>query len=245
MISENFKPLTNDLCFKYVFSKKIILEDFINSFLDFIESKDKFEFSNIVPEKFIMPNNKEDSLYFGDIVANTILDKSIISLEMYKNTFTKENYNKSYAYMCRLYDKNIKNNNYKEAKKVFSINLIKGNFRKINSKLVNIYKFKNEVNKQIDNGNTELILIRLDNIENIQYTKNEKKFIKWLRIINAKNYEELKKYSEGDEIMNEVNKFVSEWCRESNKNGFERYVAEKEAEAASKAETKGKKASIL
>lgn len=90
-----------------------------------------------------------------------------------------------------------------------------------------------------------MYLIRFDNIKNIPYNILEKRFIRWLRIINAKDYEELKKYSEGDETMNEVNKFVSEWCRESNKNGFERYVAEKEAEAASKAETKGKKAGIL
>ena len=239
MNSGDFKPLTNDLCFKYVFSKRIILEDFINSFLEFINSKERFKFTSIIPEKFIMPNNKKYSLYFGDIVANTLIDEITISLEMYKNNFTKENYNKSYAYMCRLFDKSIINNNYNNAKKIYSINLIKGNFRKINNELVNIYNFKNEKGQKIDKGNTEMFLIRFDKVKNIPYNKHEKRFITWLRIINSESYEEIRKYSEGDEIMSESDKFIAQWCRESNKNGFERYVKEREVEAAEKAEKQG------
>ena len=124
-------------------------------------------------------------------------------------------------------------------KKIYSINLIKGNFRKINNELVNIYNFKNEKGQKIDKGNTEMFLIRFDKVKNIPYNKHEKRFITWLRIINSESYEEIRKYSEGDEIMSESDKFIAQWCRESNKNGFERYVKEREVEAAEKAEKQG------
>ena len=242
--SGDFKPVTGDLCFKYIFSKKHILEDFINSFLEYINIKEKFKFMDITPERIIMPNNKSYKIYYGDIIA-ILNNQNIISLEMYKDLFTKAKYNKSFAYMNRLFGQNIAKNGYKKAAKVISINLIKGNFRRINKNLINIYNFKNEDGERIDNGNTEMYLIRLDKLENIQYTGNKKRFITWLRIINSDNIKEIKKYSEGDEIMSDVEKFVSEWCRESGKGGFERYVKEREEEAAEKAEKKGKKAGIL
>lgn len=99
-------------------------------------------------------------------------------------------------------------------KKIYSINLIKNNFRKINLKLVIIYNFRNEDNKQIDKGNIEMYLIRFDKVKEIEYSLNEKRFIIWLRIINAESLEEIQKYSKGDEIMSEADKFIAEWCLE-------------------------------
>lgn len=173
LISEGFKTLTDDLCFKYVFSNSYILKDFINSFLDYIGSKEIFDYTKIVPESIILPNKKTFSLYVGDIIANS-KDKSIISLEMYKNTFTKDNYIKSEAYMNRLRDNSIINNNYKEVRKVYSINLIKGNFRNINDLLVNSYYFCNKIShKTIDNDGNELYLIRFDKVSSLSYNENE------------------------------------------------------------------------
>ncbi len=219
--------LTNDLCFKYVFSKKHILEDFINSFFEYINSLDEFQFTEITPENYIMPDNKELSLYFGDIVSTSKQD-TLISLEMYKDPFDIEGYIKSKAYMCRLFDQNIKKNDYKKAKRVFSINLIKGNFKRANNDLVNEYTFSNKINhKDIDNGFTIMYLIRFDKVKNIPYNEDEQRFITWLRLINAKDLAEIKQYiRKDDEIMSEIEKFVADWNRKSAKNGLEKYIEE-------------------
>lgn len=242
LISEGFKTLTDDLCFKYVFSKSYILEDFINSFLEYIGSKEIFDYTKIVPESIILPNKKTFSLYVGDIIANS-KDKSIISLEMYKNTFTKDNYIKSEAYMNRLRDNSIINNNYKEVKKVYSINLIKGNFRNMNDLVVNKYHFSNALTGlTIDNDGNELYLIRFDKVSKILYNQLEERFITWLRIINAKSLEEMASYiKKGDKIMDDIHKFVEEWNAKSNEGAFERYLEKEKQEAANKAAIKAEK----
>ncbi len=115
---DTYKTLTDDLCFKYVFSNKEILKDFINSFLEYINISFKFSFTSIIPEYYIMPNNKKLKAYFGDIVS--LLDnENIISIELYKNNFDKEMYNKSFVYAHRLFDNNIKKTGYKKANKVY------------------------------------------------------------------------------------------------------------------------------
>ncbi len=243
--TNNLAMLTNDLCFKYVFSKKHILEDFINSFFEYINSLDEFQFTEITPESYIMPDNKELSLYFGDIVSTSKQD-TLMSLEMYKDPFSIESYIKSKAYMCRLFDQNIKKNDYKNAKKVFSINLIKGNFKRANNDLVNEYTFSNKINhKDIDNGFTIMYLIRFDKVKNIPYNEDEQRFITWLRLINAEDLAEIKQYiRKDDEIMSEIEKFVADWNRKSAKNGLEKYIAEVEQKAAQKAAKQAKKNGI-
>ena len=109
--------------------------------------------------------------FYGDIVG--ILDnEDMISIEIYKNTFSKREYNKSLCYMTRLYGNQIKVNNkrYEDIKKVIGISFIKGNFRKQNEKIINTYDFRQRItDKVIDNGNLELYLIRLDKVKEIVY----------------------------------------------------------------------------
>ena len=189
-----------------------------------------------------MPNNKETTLYYGDIVAN-LSNGDIISLEMYKNTFTINDYIKSFAYKCRIYAnqlKKVKKNkiDYKDMRQVISVNLIKGNFNKINNKIVNCYRFKNEVLNVVIKDNTIMYLIRFDLVEKISYNLNEHKFITCLRMINSKDIKDMKKYANGDEIMQDIIDYVFEWNLESSKNGLERLIEDKSYEAANKAEEK-------
>lgn len=244
--TQEFSTLTDDLCFKYVFSKDIILEDFINSFFNYLKLHEKFESSDIIPESLIMPDNKEHHLYFGNIKCNSI-DETIISLEMYKHHFEINDYIKSKAYMCRLFDQNIKKNNYQNAKKVYSINLMTGNFRKMNNELVNTYHFSNSLShKSLDEKYTIMYLIRFDKVKNLEYNENEKRFITWLRLINAKNLEEMQKYiRKDDEVMNEVIELISKWNKINPKNGFEKYVEQKNAETYYKAKEDGLNEGII
>ena len=241
---QDFKFLNDDLTFKYVFSHAYILEYFINLFLDYINSNLKFNITNVEAQTYIMPNNKSISLYYGDLVAN-LSNGTIISLEMYKNNFTLNDYNKSYAYKCRIFAnqlKKVKKNkiNYKDMKQVISLNLIRGNFNKINNNIINCYRFKNDKLNGIIKDNTIIYLVRFDIVEKIEYNENEHKFITLLRLINEENINDLKKYANGDEIMEDIIEYVFEWNKESAKNGLERLIEDRSNEAASKAENKEK-----
>ena len=144
----------------------------------------------------------------------------------------------------RLYSNQIKVNNkrYEDIKKVIGISFIKGNFRKQNEKIINTYDFRQRItDKVIDNGNLELYLIRLDKVKEIVYTKDEERFIKWLRIITAENIEEIEKIARGDKIMEELKRFVTEWCEESAKDGLQRYIDDREFEAEERGELKRNK----
>lgn len=227
-----FDTLTNDLCFKYVFSKKDILKDFINSFFKYLNLDEEFYFTEIIPQKYIMPNKKKHLGYYGDL--NAILsNNTVISLEMYSNkNFSKMHYNKSYAYMCRLFDNNIENTKTYNCKKIISLNLMNGNYRRSNPKLVNKHRLVNLFNgRYSDDGNTTLYLVRLDKLKDIQYTLNEERFITWLRLINAKSLEELETIGRNDKIMEESIEFIKRWNRESAKNGLENMIKFKQAEA--------------
>ena len=61
--TEIFYPLTDDLCFKHIFSKEEILKDFLNSFL---------EFMNL--EKVTLNTNEKPSV-FRNIQDNILIDR--------------------------------------------------------------------------------------------------------------------------------------------------------------------------
>lgn len=46
-----------------------------------------------------------------------------------------------------------------------------------------------------------MLLIRLDILDKISYSKSEERFIRWCRLINAKTREEIMEIAQGDELM--------------------------------------------
>ncbi len=234
VLENTFSPLSNDLTFKYVFSHENILKSFLNLFLDYIDSTVTCEIVDITPESYIIPNNKKIKSYFGDIVA-TLSNGDIISIEMYSNKFSENEYNKSFAYTSRLFSNQIEKNkiNYEEMHKVISLNLIPTNYKRVNKEIINSYRIKNDIlNISIDN-NILIYLLRFDLTNKMSYNLNEHEFITILRLLNCKSLEEMEKYQKGGKsIVDEVIEYVKEWNLESSKNGLERYIEEKQQETA-------------
>lgn len=221
--NNDVKPLVNDLCFKFVFSHKDILKDFIDSFLNYLKLDVRFDFTDIGVQKYIMPNNKTYLGYFGDIIV-TLDNGTIISVELYKDNFREKDYNKSYAYMCRLFDKNVIDSKEYKTKKIISLNLMKGNYKRENKELVNKYIFVNyKSKKNIDNENIVMYLVRLDLVKNIQYTKNIR-FIDWLRLLNLESIEEMEEIGKDDKIMEEAREFVKKWLNKTPEENLENYI---------------------
>lgn len=235
--------LTNDLTFKYVFSKNKVLEDFLQSFFEYIKLNINVLIKDIIPESYIYANNKKYKSFFGDLVV-TLSNTKTLSIEMYSNKFNKENYNKSLAYACRLYSNQDIKKKYKDFSQVISLNLIEGNYKKINNQLVNTYIYKNNDNNQVIDDNIIIYLIRYDLVDKIIYNKNEARFITYLRIIRSENLDEMKKYAKGDKKMEELMEYVRRWNEKSNEEGFIRFKNEIKEEGIKEGKEEGKKEGI-
>ena len=200
-----FKNMLYDLEFKFVFSHEEILKDFINSYFKYIGEEKEFGFSKIVSENYIMPDKREVKGYFSDITA-TLTNGDMLILESY-TSFDDNSFGKSYNYMSRLYSNQITKNStsYRNRKKIICLNIMCGNYQKKNKEIVNKYTSpRNDNNYELLNGGElEFVLVRFDLVNKKCYDENEDRFIRWLRIMSADNLNSMKKYSEGDERMQE------------------------------------------
>lgn len=218
-------PLTDDLAFKYVFSKTEILEDFINSFFSHNGNNncDNIVINKIIPEAYIMPNSKKYKAYYRDLIIEN--DELIISLEMYKGIFWERNFNKSLGYLCRLYGNQYTKTKPENFKKVISINLIQGNYANKNPEIVNGYNLRNDLSNLIITNGVSVYLIRYD-IANSIPEKDEDRFIKYLKIIGSNSEQEMRKIAKGDSKMLEAIRYWLNWNKSSAKENYELHCEE-------------------
>ncbi len=218
-MSTVFSLLTDDRAFKHVFSHKEILEDFIKSFLDYIGKDGNIKMLiEIEPQAYITSNNKKYRAYYGDLLL--VEENTIISLEMYKDRFRTRDYNKSLGYLCRLYSNQKRGIKSQKYKKVISLNLIKGNYKRENSEIVNGYSIKNKITNKEINDNIVMYLVRYDKVKEIPFRKDENRFIRYLRIIGSDSVKEIEKIAKGDEYMEDAIKFLKEWNQTSSEENF-------------------------
>ena len=214
MLTETFANLTNDITFKAVFSHEPLIIDLLVSFFDYIGIHKKIESIRVFKDYSIYGVNLEDKVFFGDIVA--ILDtEEIVSVEMYTN-FGKEEYMKSASYLSRLFGNQLKKSDtYLKAKKVYSINFMTGNYYKENTEVINDYGFVRKIEKpSMANEFISMYLIRLDLVKDMVYNKNEKRLIRWLRLMNAKSIDEMKKIGGNDKTMEQTIAYVDAFLKE-------------------------------
>ena len=199
--TKEFIWLTNDLVFKHVFSNKKIIRDFYNSYLEYIKSDLKVKYIRVSKQKYIQNNNIKLHDYYLDIVI-VLSDGKLVNVEMYNN-FGETECMKSLAYASYIYSHQLrKREPYKRIKKVISFNIMNGNYKLSNNEIVNKYEFINVINhKKILDESIEMLLIRLDILKEMPYSKNEERFIRWCRLISAKTYKEAIKIAKGDELM--------------------------------------------
>ena len=241
MKTEVFYPLTDDLCFKHIFSKEEVLEDFLNSFFEFINLEKVTLKVKANTQYEMIGKSKNKKVFYGDILVYTNTNK-IFSLEMYQK-FQKEEFNKSISYITRIFSGQLeRGKKYLDAKKVIGLNFINGNYHN-NNELVNDYGFINKVSlRSLEDECLEMFLIRLDLVRKKVYNNTEERFIRWLRFISAKDVLEMKKISEGDEVMEQTLQFMEDFLNDEEIrdvydkiNDVERYAKE-EGIAQGKAE---------
>ena len=137
--TKEFIWLTNDLVFKYVFSHEEILMDFLNSYLDFVGSDLIVLNAHITPQKYVQNDHIKLHDCYLDICV-VLSNREIINIEMYNN-FGMPECKKSLTYASMLYFHQLKKKEpYENAKKVTSLNIMRGNFNEENNNKK--YKYK-------------------------------------------------------------------------------------------------------
>ena len=212
--TKEFVWLTNDLVFKHVFSYKEITLDFLNSYLEFVNTEVRVTDILITPQRYVQNDHIKLHDYYLDICV-VLSNGEIINLEMYNN-FGITECKKSLTYASMLYSHQLKKQEtYDNAKKVTSLNIMSGNYDGVNDKLINKYELVNENNhKLLLKDGLEILLLRLDISDKMEYSINKSNCIKWLKFMNCKTYKETLNMAKGDKIfmstVDIVKSFVSD-----------------------------------
>ena len=212
--TKEFVWLTNDLVFKHVFSHKEITLDFLNSYLEFVNTEVIVTDILITPQRYVQNDHIKLHDYYLDICV-VLSNGEIINLEMYNN-FGITECKKSLTYASMLYSHQLKKQEtYDNAKKVTSLNIMSGNYDGVNDKLINKYELVNENNhKLLLKDGLEILLLRLDISDKMEYSINKSRCIKWLKFMNCKTYEDALNMAKGDMIfmstVDIVKSFVSD-----------------------------------
>lgn len=199
--TKEFVWLTNDLVFKHVFSHKEITLDFLNSYLEFVNAEVRITDILITPQRYVQNNHIKLHDYYLDICV-VLSNGEIINLEMYNN-FGITECKKSLTYASMLYSHQLKKQEtYDNAKKVTSLNIMSGNYDGMNDKLINKYEFVNENNhKLLLKDGLEILLLRLDISDKMEYSMDKSRCIKRLKFMNCKSYKDALNMAKGDKIF--------------------------------------------
>ena len=237
--TQEFIWLNNDLVFKYVFSKKEIIKDFFNSYLKYIKSNLSITSIKVAKQKYIQNDNIKLHDYYLDIVL-VLSNGELVNIEMYNN-FGKTECMKSLAYVSHIYSHQLKKNNpYKNLKKVTSFNIMSGNYKLSNNEIINKYELINVINhEKILKESIEMLLIRLDILDEIPYSIIEERFIRWCRLIYARTREEAMKIAEGDELMMSTVEMVDDFINDPEVISIFHDDSWKIVSAEQRGETKG------
>lgn len=197
-------PLLIDKCFKYVFSDKSILRDFLKSFFELLGNDINLNISEVQVQSLISGGHITIKDFYGDIVIK-IGKKLIICLEVF-NGFERKDFRKSLMYTLRYYSNQLKvRMKYYKTKKVIGIILFYDSTYKMDS-LMKDYALADKFNiSDIDDLEIEIFLIKLDNTTKFTYNKSEEpKGIKYLKAIKSENLEEIKKITKGDHMLEKL-----------------------------------------
>lgn len=239
--TKEFIWLTNDLVFKYVFSHEEILMDFLNSYLDFAGSDLRVLDAHITPQKYVQNDHIKLHDCYLDICV-VLSNREIINIEMYNN-FGMPECKKSLTYASMLYSHQLKKKEpYDNAKKVTSLNIMKGNFNEENNSLLNKYELINLKNhKKLLEDGLEMLLLRLDILEKEEYSKDKSRCIRWLKFMDAKDYEEAEVIAKGDKNLMSTVEMVRDFVSDPEvRSLFDRDKLKEES-----AELRGKEVGII
>ena len=205
-----FYAITDDLVFKHLFSREEILRDFLNSYYEYMNEQLKVVRVKSNIDEVIKGSKRKYKVYYGDIMAY-IDNGEIVSIEMYQQ-FGKKEYQKSLSYISRKYANQYERGKEYKGRKVTGINIIKHNYYKRSK--ISDYVFVDKIDMEINKEYLEMILINVEEVKKMVYNKEEKRFIRWIRLIGAESMEEIKRIGGSDEVMEQAIKYMEEFLKD-------------------------------
>lgn len=211
---EEFIWINSDLVFKHVFSNEEILRDFLNSFLEYVGLDLKIVSVCASAQKYVQNDNINLHDYYLDILA-VLSNKQVINLEMYNN-FSEIETKKSLTYATMLYGHQLKKEeSLKNAKKVISLNIINDTYKSKDTNLLLKYELINpETGEKLLDDGIEIYLAPLDKLKKIAYSKDELRFITWLRFIYCHDMNEVASLAKGDDIFMSAKEMVEDFVND-------------------------------
>ena len=211
---EEFIWINSDLVFKHIFSNEEILRDFLNSFLEYVGLDLKIVSVCASAQKYVQNDNINLHDYYLDILA-VLSNKQIINLEMYNN-FGEIETKKSLTYATMLYGHQLKKKeSLKNSKKVISLNIINGTYKSKDTNLLLKYELINpETEEKLLDDGIEIYIAPLDKLKKIAYSKDELRFITWLRFIYCHDMNEVANLAKGDDIFMSAKEMIEDFVND-------------------------------
>lgn len=202
-----FISLTNDYLFKYIFGMKknhkyleALLESYFGYENGYLSNKLKSYYEITLDKtRYINKSSRSDLVvYFNNMIIN---------IEMYK-VFDEEALSKSNYYIMLINTNQVEiGDNYRTFNKITQINFI-------GEDKIGIEEYI-KTNTSLSSEPNIIHNIQLDKPEKYLYNQNER-FYKFLKLFNAKSYEERDEIAKGDELLMELNNTIKDYCHNGN-----------------------------
>ena len=192
------KPITDDLVFGHIMYYN---RDYVIKLIHYITNIPIEELQDLTYlDTNLKEDNREQKHQRSDIVTKS-KDLNII-LEMNQNP-PKEYIEKNISYLFSIHNQNNKKKEKYVLGKVYL--LLNFDFNStVGDKIINKYTIKDEEGKSYP-IRIEIYHIKLDKLQNKEYTKSVKEeILKYLKIMILTDEEELKKLSKGDDTLEHV-----------------------------------------
>ena len=210
------ETLHSDLLFKEALThhdNRKVLIDFLSTMTEF--SKDYLE-SVKLKVSYESPLNKtkaKDKNLRSDIIIK--FDNYIINLESY-SYFDELSLAKSLSYIFRIYSTSLdRGNTYEKQESIIQINIVDNVRINISPKMLNTYAIINteDLNEKLLSDKVIIKIYRLDKVQDKNYNVSEKE-LKWLKFMQAKNYQERLEVAKGSDILMEFNDWLEDYLND-------------------------------
>ena len=210
------EALYGDLLFKEALThhdNRKVLIDFLSTMTEFF--KDYLE-SVKLKVSYESPLNKtkaKDKNLRSDIIIK--FDNYIINLESY-SYFDELSLAKSLSYIFRIYSTSLdRGNTYEKQESIIQINIVDNVRINISPKMLNTYAIINteDLNEKLLSDKVIIKIYRLDKVQDKNYNVSEKE-LKWLKFMQAKNYQERLEVAKGSDILMEFNDWLEDYLND-------------------------------
>jgi len=200
-----YYTLRTDVIFKNTFNDKESLKRLLSETLG-LDVKDILQ-SNI---ELSVEKHNERRKYL-DLILET--DKGIVNVEL-NHGYKDELPNRNLLYFCKLLSSSVKrNNSYINVDKHIQLNITWNlkkylNFDITNKKIISCHITVDETHEKLYENVFEIINVNMDYFEDVWYHGNIEKENPFLMLLAAPTEEEMDMISEGDNLMENLNKKV-------------------------------------